>query len=184
MIHIIGLGNPGKEYEQTRHNVAWMLLDTLVDVRDWRHDKYLPGHVATLPDMTLVKPDTFMNHSGNVLPSLMKSYGLSAESLLVVQDDIDLPIGTLRLSYDRGDGGHNGIKSIVEVLGSKQFLRLRVGVSLLDESGVLRKPNVLGRFSPLEMETLQTVIEKYKKILAILTKEGKEKAMNECNTNE
>ena len=188
MLHIIGLGNPGKEYMNTRHNVAWMLFDTLASEADWKYEKYLPAYVVHMSrnssDMMLIKPDTFMNNSGDVVPYLIKAHELTAESLLVVQDDIDLPLGTMRLSYDRGDGGHNGIKSIVNVLGSKQFLRLRIGVSLLDETGTLRKPNVLGRFNEEEMKTLEIVEKKFVQVLDILTKEGKESAMNICNTNE
>ncbi len=182
-MHVIGLGNHGEEYKNTRHNVAWTLLDVISG--DWTGDKYMNADISTVQvsgkEFIFVKPQTFMNSSGQVIPYLLKNFGATNDTMLVVQDDIDLPLGTLRLSYDRGDGGHNGIKSIVTVLGSKQFLRLRVGISIVGEDGKLHKPNVLGAFSKVEMKKLEEVKLKFKDLLNVLAKEGKEKAMTEFN---
>jgi len=182
-MHVIGLGNPGEEYKNTRHDVAWILLDAISS--DWTEDKYMNADVSMVQvsgkEFIFVKPQTFMNSSGQVIPHLLKNFGATNDTMLVVQDDIDLPLGTLRLSYDRGDGGHNGIKSIVTVLGSKQFLRLRVGISIVGEDGKLHKPNVLGAFSKVEMKKLEEVKLKFKDLLNVLAKEGKEKAMTEFN---
>lgn len=182
MMYIIGLGNPGKEYELTRHNVAWLLLDAVAG--NFEYDKYINARVATATlagsDFTFLKPETFMNNSGEVVPHLLKK-GMTSEELVVVQDDIDLPLGSFRISYDRGDGGHNGIKSIVAVLGTKEFLRIRVGISMKDEEGILRKPNVLGKFSEEEMNKLVEVKKTFKELLETLAKDGKGKAMTEFN---
>lgn len=183
MMYIIGLGNPGKEYELTRHNVAWLLLDAVAS--NFEYDKYMNARVANATlagsDFTFLKPETFMNNSGEVVPHLLKK-GMTSEELVVVQDDIDLPLGSFRISYDRGDGGHNGIKSIVAVLGTKEFLRIRVGVSMKDEEGILRKPNVLGKFSEEEMNKLVEVKKTFKELLETLAKDGKGKAMSLFNS--
>lgn len=184
MIAIIGLGNPGKEYENTRHNVAWILLDLLVSRDSWQKNKYAKASLASMrigeEDILLVKPDTFMNRSGEVLPYITKEYGVSVDTLLVIQDDIDIPLGKIRISYDRGDGGHNGIKSITEILGSKEFLRFRIGVSMMKDE-VLIKPDVLGQFSKEERETLESVGKTFMKALTSYVFDGKEKAMSLYN---
>lgn len=186
MYTIIGLGNPGKEYAKTRHNVGWIVLDEMNGGLDWQMNKYAHAELAlaTIGDVSvvIVKPQTFMNDSGKVLSYLMKEYSITNEDVIVVHDEIDLPLGTVRISYDRGDGGHNGIKSIVGVLGSKQFVRIRIGVSILDSEGVVRKPDVLGGFSKDELETVEAdVSPRVAKILTMIITEGREKAMNVFN---
>ncbi len=184
-LFILGLGNVGDEYKNTRHNVAWIVFDLLTN-NDWIENKYAKAFVTNElsggADVLFIKPTTFMNNSGDVLPFLIKEHQLSAESLVVVHDDIDLPLGTIRISYDRGDGGHNGIKSIVGVLESKAFLRIRIGVSLLDENTILRKPDVLGNFSKDEMEKIKKdIAPMVGKVIESLMVNGKEKTMNKYN---
>ena len=184
-LFLLGLGNVGNEYEKTRHNVAWIIFDALVG-DDWDENKYakavLQNGKISDQDVLFIKPTTFMNNSGEVLPYLMKEYSLENNSFVVVHDDIDLPLGKIRISYDRGDGGHNGIKSIVENLGSKEFLRIRIGVSLLDENNVLRKPDVLGNFSKDEMDIIKKEITPtIAKVIESLMKDGKERTMGKFN---
>lgn len=185
MITIMGLGNVGGEYKNTRHNVAWIIFDNLISEDRWQKNKYAESILASTriadTDILLVKPLTFMNESGRVLPYLMKTYGTTCEDLVVIQDDIDLPFGLIKISHDRGDGGHNGIKSIVQQLDSKEFVRIRVGVSILDSEGVLRKPDVLGNFSADELSQLDNVSQKVGKIIETITIHGYQKAMTLFN---
>ncbi len=185
MITIIGLGNFGSEYKNTRHNVAWIIFGSLFSNLNWQKNKYAESELANTRiddhDVLLVKPQTFMNESGRVIPYLSKTYGTTTEKIIVVHDDIDLPIGNIKISYDRGDGGHNGVKSIMEVLGTKEFIRIRVGVSILDDDGVLRKPDVLGNFSNSELEVVEKISQKLGAIIETTIKEGPQKAMSLYN---
>ena len=133
---ILGLGNPGKEYEQTRHNVGWWLVDALA-VRwgfdGWKKDgqaKVAQGHLPGLKEtVRLVKPLSFMNLSGGALVQYARRpFWSAATDLIVLVDDVAIPAGTWRVRGEGGAGGHNGLKSIQQVLGSQQFPRLRIGV--------------------------------------------------------
>lgn len=182
----IALGNKGSKYKNTRHNVAILVVDSILPETDWNENKYACAYLANIKidekEVTFVKPNTFMNESGRVIPYLLKNFSLSIEDIIVIHDDIDLPFGGVRISYDRGDGGHNGVKSIMENLNSKQFLRIRIGVSILDEDQILRKPDVLENFANDDLEKIQKNIAPHiSKIINTITKEGKEKAMNLYN---
>lgn len=186
MFIILGLGNPGNKYEKTRHNVAWIVFDFLNKNLDWQKNKYAGAFVAPTSigdaDILFVKPETFMNESGKVLPYFAKEYGITEENIVVVHDDIDLPFGEIKISYDRGDGGHNGVKSIMESLGSKAFTRIRIGVSITDENGVLHKPDVLGNFSKDEISKIKTdLAPTIAGILQTIVEKGREKAMSAYN---
>lgn len=186
MFTIIALGNYGDEYKNTRHNVAWILCDEFIEKDRWQENKYAESMLASTrigdTDVLFVKPETYMNDSGRVLPYLSKTYGTSVEKLIVVQDEIDLPLGIIKISYDRGDGGHNGVKSIMTVSGTKEFIRVRVGVSILDDTGTLRKPDVLGNFSKEDLTTITaTVAPRVAKIIETIVLQGKDKAMTLYN---
>ncbi|MEY2671711.1 MAG: peptidyl-tRNA hydrolase [Candidatus Parcubacteria bacterium] len=183
---IIGLGNPGEKYVYTRHNVAWIVFDNLNKNLDWNFNKYANAYLAHLnvndADIIFAKPETFMNDTGSILPYLVKEYNFTNNDIIVVQDDIDLPLGKIKISHDRGDGGHNGIKSIMAQLSSREFVRIRVGVSILDESGILRKPDVLGNFSKEEMDMLKKDISPLVgDVLNVVISQGHEKAMTKYN---
>jgi len=130
---IAGLGNPGVRYEWTRHNVGFQALDRLAELKRiviaTRRFKsiYGRGRIDSQP-VLLVKPQTFMNLSGEAVKRVVDFFGTSAEDLIVVHDDLDLPLGKLRFKQKGGDGGHQGIRSITEALGSNMFLRLKVGI--------------------------------------------------------
>jgi PTH1 family peptidyl-tRNA hydrolase len=185
MFTIIGLGNIGDEYKNTRHNVAWIIFDNLFSNLNWQKNKYAESELANTRidnhDVLLVKPQTFMNESGRVIPYLSKTYGTTTEKIIVVHDDIDLPLGITKISHDRGDGGHNGVKSIMNVLGTKEFIRVRIGVSILDDEGVLRKPDVLGNFSQDDQIKLQEISQKTALIIEAIIKQGEKQAMNLFN---
>ncbi|MAQ77079.1 aminoacyl-tRNA hydrolase [Candidatus Campbellbacteria bacterium] len=182
MKYIIGLGNPGEKYALNIHNVAWIILDSLFP-EGWTFHKYMNAEVKTGHDGLYIKPQTFMNKSGEVISFLKKEEKLNPEQVLVIYDDVDLPLGQIRISYDRGDGGHNGVKSITEHLGSKKSIRIRIGVSRLLEDGRMIKPNVLSNFASKERQFIaDTVTPQVERIIKSLTSDGLEKTMNIHNT--
>ncbi|NOX76972.1 MAG: aminoacyl-tRNA hydrolase [Gammaproteobacteria bacterium] len=131
---IVGLGNPGPKYEQTRHNVGFVFLDELARAKGatFRVENKFHGDVCKLPingrDVWLLKPTTFMNLSGKALAALARFYKIAPEAVLVVHDELDIPPGQLRLKQGGGHGGHNGLRDIISQLGSRDFHRLRVGI--------------------------------------------------------
>lgn len=182
MLTIIGLGNPGEKYHYTRHNVAWLVFDEILP-DGWNINKYMNAETCVGNPGIFIKPQTFMNHSGQVVKFLKKEPDFDPKKLVVVYDDIDLPFGTIRISYDRGDGGHNGMKSIIEHLGSKEYIRIRIGISRQLENGMVAKPNVLGVFPENEREVISNDIAKrVEDIVNSLAEKGLEKTMNTFNT--
>ena len=194
---LIGLGNPGPTYEKTRHNVGWILMDQMFPEAAWKKNTYAEALVAEVViteaddavSVTLAKPQTFMNESGKTAGYFTDKEGLLPEHLIVMYDDLDLPVGSFKISFDRGSGGHNGIKSIESHLGSREFIRIRIGISKPnptepDHSGQaikLLKPNVLGNFEAGELEQLATLAPTIKRALITLITEGKDKAMSLFN---
>lgn len=155
---IIGLGNPGRQYDGTRHNAGFMVMDRLAaqagvifeSAPKWQ------CHLAKLPDGTLLmKPQTFMNLSGRAIQQLLAYYKWSPQDLLVVYDDAALPLGTLRFREKGSAGGHNGIKSMIELLGTQEFARLKVGIG--GARGGMTG-HVLGRFLPDELPLVENTL--------------------------
>ena len=192
---IVGLGNPGYEYENTRHNTGRMAVEYLAKasrLSEWREDAKSKSLVSrgllgkTL--IALILPNAFMNKSGASVSKFVKS-PKAAERLAVVYDDLDLPLGTMKISYNRGSGGHKGVESIMSALKTKKFTRVRVGVSPTTASGALRKPvgekvvvnYILTKFKPHELEILKNVFKKVSRALEVIATEGPERAMNEFN---
>jgi len=190
---IVGLGNPGVEYERTRHNAGFLVIDAL-------HRRRAAGDVprgrfhALAVDATLgaggqsarallLKPTTYMNRSGLVVAEAVRFYKVSpAEELLVIVDDVDLPVGTMRLRASGGTGGHNGLADIAEKLGTDGYARLRIGVGRED---VRRRPgDVLSRFPQEEWEAIQPVIEKAADAAEDWSVFGVTHAMNTFNASE
>lgn len=187
---IVGLGNPGDEYAKTRHNAGWIMLDEMFPDAEWGRNSYAQAGTAkaTLADqeITLVRPATFMNESGVSVQYFVDKENILPENIIVIYDDIDLALGKFKISFDRGSGGHNGIKSIEAHLGSREFIRMRIGISKLvevSEQGTVTfsKPNVLSNFEAGEMEVLQKLATEVKKATETIIKEGKEKAMSVFN---
>lgn len=185
MIPIIGLGNPGSEYKNTRHNVSWRVLDLLNVGGEWERDKYLLSEKASIEinkeKVLLLKPVTFMNNSGEVISGIKSIDPFSLNKMIVIHDDLDLPIGTIKLAYNRGDGGHNGLKSINHFYGGKDYLRLRIGISKVDENGEVHKPNVLGEFDKEDEKILKDVLVKSINAIEKIIHLGKDTATNEVN---
>lgn len=192
---IVGLGNPGEEYTETRHNAGRMALEYFAKqsgASAWKEDKRSESlttgaHVGkTL--LALVLPNTFMNKSGVAVAKFVKSVK-AAERLVVVYDDLDLPLGTMKLSFDRGSGGHKGIESIARTLKTKRFIRIRVGVSPSTATGKLRKPQgekevlafILARFKAHEIDELKKIYKKTASAIETIVSEGREIAMTRFN---
>lgn len=192
---ITGLGNPGDEYENTRHNTGRILVDYFRKKNgfsEWTENKKIKALVSNgkigKSKVTLLIPDNFMNNSGKSLMSLITSVK-KAEKLIVVYDDIDLAIGTMKISFNRGSGGHRGLESVIKAVKTKSFVRLRAGISKATPSGKIKKPIggkqvldfILGKFTPKELDTIKKVSKDTNKALEMLVEDGRAKAMGEFN---
>jgi peptidyl-tRNA hydrolase, PTH1 family len=177
---VVGLGNPGKKYKHTRHNVGFMVLDLLAQKQglDWKTDKYSESIVSkgTIAgqEVILAKPQNFMNDSGTAVLALLKNYQLPVSSLLVVHDEIDLPFGTLRASHDSSSAGHNGVQSVINFLKTKNFTRLRIGVNSRTDGTVPTEAFVLQNFLPEEWQKLSDTLlaESVNQILTLIQKDS------------
>ncbi|MBP6925940.1 MAG: aminoacyl-tRNA hydrolase [Candidatus Pacebacteria bacterium] len=185
MFLIVGLGNPGEKYEKTRHNAGFIVVDQILGNVEWGFNKNGKTQYfkASIGDEVIeyLKPQTFMNESGISVRYVKDKHDILEENIVVLYDDIDLPVGKLRISHDRGNGGHNGIKSIEQHLGTTNFTRIRIGISHEIPDGNIVKPNVLGVFSKDDFESIKKLVPKVKDIVEIIVKEGREKAMNKFN---
>ena len=186
MILIVGLGNPGNKYEKTRHNVGFMVLDKLLrkltSVEDsfWQEEHRFNAFVAKIgKEVVLVKPLSFMNASGDVVQKLMSFYKIPPFGLFIVHDDVDLPLGKLKISIDKSSAGHKGVESIIEKIGGKNFVRIRVGVGK-DEKQTADK-FVLTPMNLWEEAKLKTSIKKAVEAIETVLKEGAEKAATRFN---
>jgi peptidyl-tRNA hydrolase, PTH1 family len=181
---IVGLGNPGREYEHTRHNVGFQVAEelahryhvTLKDRGSWK------ARIAKIPDIgdgvLLAEPTTFMNLSGWAIREIAGFHKLAPSDVLVVVDDADLPLGRLRLRTSGSAGGHNGLKSVIQELGTVEFPRLRVGVGR--QAGEL-KNHVLGRFSVDEKSQIDAAVKRAADAAELFAKENILAAMNRFN---
>ena len=157
---IIGLGNPGRQYEDTRHNVGFMVLDRLASAAGvaFQSSPKFQCHLTKLPDggTLLLKPQTFMNLSGRAIRQVMAFHKWLPEQILVIYDDAALPLGTLRFREKGSAGGHNGIKSTIEHLGTDGFPRLKIGIGSSQPGNMVG--HVLGKFSPDERSQLENTL--------------------------
>jgi len=170
MYYIVGLGNPGEEYELTRHNTGRIVLANF----DAGKNK-------------LIFPDTFMNNSGKVLKPLIKSKKM-AEKLIVVHDDLDLPIGRFKIVFGKDSAGHKGVESIIKNIKTKDFVRIRVGISPVTPSGKIKKPpaekvinHIIGKFKPSELAIIKKLSKKITAAIEVVMDEGVQKAMSLYN---
>lgn len=161
---IIGLGNPGRKYQNTRHNIGWTILDIMAEKNKWHKSS---GHKLEYckielddQEVALIKPLTFMNNSGSAVSFAIKKHHLSLDDIIVIHDDLDIQLGEYKIQRDRSAAGHNGVKSIIEHLGSQNFTRIRVGIGKEDKGK--QGPTerfVLKKFSLLEKMKLKSVKE-------------------------
>ena len=182
---VIGLGNPGGEYARTRHNVGWMCLDELESRgRFGRERRDGPAKVreGTIDayEVTTARPQTYMNLSGRAAVHLTRKFGVPVEDLIVVHDEVDLPLGRIRLKRGGGAAGNKGVLSIADGLRSQDFLRVRIGVSRpLDREQMI--DHVLNGFSPEERRRLAAVLPRAADAVMALVRNGLESAMTEYN---
>ncbi|MCB1277137.1 MAG: aminoacyl-tRNA hydrolase [Prosthecobacter sp.] len=182
---IVGLGNPGETYRDTRHNIGFMVLDEIARrlPAAFHEEKRWTGLVAKFSGGHLLKPLTFMNDSGRSVQSVAHFYKSSPEQTLVVYDDVDLPLGRLRFRTSGSAAGHNGIRSLISSLGTDSFPRLKVGIAPVDgrPAGERMVGHVLGKFRAEEQPALQAVIQRAADAVLSAVEHGLEAAMNVFN---
>ena len=182
---IVGLGNPGEEYEKTRHNVGFMVIDEIV--KTLRLKNPIKEALSLVyktkiagKDVIFAKPLTYMNNSGAAVYNLLEEYSLSPENMIVVYDDLDLPLGTMRLRLKGSSGGHKGVESIIKYIGTQNFPRLRIGISRPKKKEDVVK-YVLSPFSSEEEKVISQVIRKAVRCLLKSVEISPESAMEYCN---
>ena len=186
---IVGLGNPGQEYRDTRHNVGFMVVDALVDrwrVADQWREKFEALQIKTVrgdEQVIIAKPLTFMNLSGQAVQGLAGFYKVEPADIFVVTDDVALPLGRLRARSEGGAGGHNGLKSIIQSLATQAFPRMRVGVGRGDGQRDLAD-HVLGRFGADERDTVSAAVLRAADATEMFLSEGIGRVMNAFNAAE
>jgi peptidyl-tRNA hydrolase, PTH1 family len=181
---IVGLGNPGAQYENTPHSIGFEAVDAIAAAMGatWQEKKQFSclmarGTFAGL-QVILAKPQTYMNLSGNSVAPLVKYNNATAADLLVIQDDIDLPVGRMRIRKTGSCGGHNGIRNIISALGTTAFTRLKLGVGK-DKTDVVA--HVLGKFDPATRKTMDVVVAEAVHAAELILTQGPDKAMNTYN---
>ena len=188
---MVGLGNPGSKYLDTRHNVGFMAVERLAAERggSFRQQAKLHGLLADVGQgasrLRLLMPQTFMNDSGRAIRAALDWFDLQPADLLVLVDDMDLPLGRLRLRASGSAGGHNGLRSAISHLGSQDFPRLRIGIGAPADDPVERRArtigHVLGRFSPAERPLLNDVLAEVEAGVGLIQRLGLERAGNRLN---
>lgn len=193
---IAGLGNPGEEYQNTRHNTGRMILEAVrkeYSKEDFAYNKKINAEVALAKigreKVMLVAPDTFMNNSGKAIGPLVKSVK-AAGKLIVIYDDFNLPLGRIRISFNRSSGGHNGLESIIKAVKTESFLRIRIGVAPEKANGTAKTPHgdekiekfILGPYKEEELKELKKVSKRVVEAVEVLIRESKEKAMSLFNS--
>ena len=184
---IVGLGNPGEKYAKTRHNIGFWFVDQLAErdsLAEFRKDKKLHGAACKITvanqAIWLLKPDTFMNKSGIAIGSLAKYYGFSADEILVVHDELDLPVGAAKLKASGGYGGHNGLRDTIAHIG-KDFLRLRLGIGHPGQKELVLN-YVLGNPGRAEYQELVNGMDKSERVMPDLIQHGLEAAQQTLHT--
>lgn len=194
MHYIVGLGNPGEKYTNTRHNVGFLMLEQFArdaGLPDFHESSAHSGRVTEGvlegEDIFILLPSTFMNASGSAVKKLIQKE--DANCLVVVYDDVDLPLGQIKVSYDRGAGGHNGVQSIIESLGTREFARIRIGIAHksfwtgkpVRPKGEQLASYVLKPFSKKELEELTHVQQTFNEAVKVFVHKGATTAMNSYN---
>ena len=186
---IVGLGNPGREYEDTRHNIGFMIVDALAAQLkvSWTLEKRWDCLLAKFAKGWLLKPLTYMNASGTAVSSVCRFFKVDAAEVLAVYDDVDLPLGTLRFRTSGSPAGHNGVRSLISHLGGDQFPRLKVGIAAAQSSrpaGERMVGHVLGAFAAVEKPQVDSVVKRSVEALRSTLNSGLAQAMNFYNRKE
>jgi len=180
---IVGLGNPGKEYKNTRHNVGFMVLDNYLGKVDWKTKKeaYFYQIEKNNEQVIFIKPLTYMNLSGLAVSKIVNFYKIDIKDILIIQDDLDMEIGTYKIKRNSSAGGHNGIKSIIQELHTDEFARLKIGISKSMQIPVDKY--VLTKFSSEEDEKINKNMNNFKEIIDTFINFGIEETMHKHNKN-
>ena len=179
---IVGLGNPGEKYLKTRHNIGFRVLDTLAkrEGKKFQLENKWESRTCKMGDVLLVQPLTYMNESGRAIGSLARFFRWEPEQILVVFDDISLPLGHLRFRMNGGHGGHNGVRSLLAHLPTDRFARLKLGIDGVDGEKLVG--HVLGTFATAERELVENTLARAADAVQLAASGGLEKAANEFNT--
>jgi PTH1 family peptidyl-tRNA hydrolase len=187
MIIIIGLGNPGKKFEGTRHNIGFMAIDEFARKNDFPDFKLQKKSNAIVSErilgneaVVLAKPQTFMNDSGKAVKQLISNTEAKMADLVIIHDDIDLPVGKIKIVKERGSAGHKGVESIIKNIGNDGLIRFRIGIA--GQKDVKAMKVVLKNFSEEEQKIIGEIIHKTTEALNLFINEGLEKTMNEYNS--
>ena len=186
MFLIVGLGNPGPKYDMTRHNIGFETLDYIADKHGIKINKLkfrgLCGEgIIGGQKVLLIKPQTFMNLSGQCVQEALSYYNLEPENLIVIYDDVALPVGKMRIRKKGTDGGHNGIKNIIYLLQSDEFLRIKIGVGEKAHPDMDLADHVLSHFQKDEFPAMREVIQDSERALELMLGGDEEEAMNQYN---
>lgn len=169
---IVGLGNPGTKYQKTRHNLGFLVIDYLANDDEWKKSKkanclYLKKQIDS-EAVELIKPLTFMNNSGKAVNYIQKKHRIKLEDVIVVHDDIDLSLGEIKIQKGRGSAGHKGVQSVIDQLGTKDFIRMRIGIKPMhniEERTINTERFVLENFTSEEQDIIKQTIEKAAKVI-------------------
>ena len=183
---VVGLGNPGAKYENTRHNVGFMTADALAGrngepIRRVKYHALTSEAVIGGQSVLLMKPTTFMNLSGQAVSEAARFYKIPADHVLVISDDVDLPLGKLRIRKSGSAGGHNGLKHIIQLLGTDQFPRLKIGVGGKPQPDYNMADWVLGQFQGEDKKTIDDAVARAADAVECLLADGIDRAMNQYN---
>lgn len=179
---IVGLGNPEKSYENTRHNIGFMVIDGYIKDAMWQEKMKALYCKKTINNEVIyfIKPQTYMNLSGQAVRAYANYFNIETKDILIIQDDLDLNFGDYKLKKKSSSGGHNGIKSIIQELGTDDFLRLKIGIKTPQKRDTI--DFVLSKFTKDELNSIQNMQDTYNKIIESFITKGIEKTMNIYNT--
>lgn len=194
MYLIAGLGNPGEKYKNSRHNVGFILLDEML-AGVFQLDKYARAEILLEDSSLFVKPQTFMNSSGESLKYFVSKKDIDTKNVIVIHDDVDLPFGAIKIVFAGGAGGHNGVRSIIDSLGTNEFVRIKIGIAPTDAEGRAIKPKpgffqsqssavarfVLKDFSKADLAALAKLAPRIRDIIDLIISQGYLEAMNRFN---
>jgi PTH1 family peptidyl-tRNA hydrolase len=193
---IVGLGNPGEEYENTRHNTGRIAVDIFgkkIGVDEWKEDKKIKAETAKAKlgknTVLLVKPNTFMNNSGKAVGPLVKNKK-TAETLVVVHDDLDLPFGKIKISFNKSSGGHKGVQSVMNAVKTEAFIRMRIGIAPVTPSGKMKKPSsekdvialILNKMKPGDLDAWKKLMKKAADGIESIVVDGRDVATGKINS--
>lgn len=180
---VVGLGNPGQAYSKTRHNIGFAVIDRIAEEYSFelkQKENYIIGKGSIEGNkVILLEPLTFMNRSGLAVRDMIKRNGIQPSELIVVHDDIDMETGKLKIRKDGSSGGHKGVESIIQEIGTREFIRLKIGIGRGE--GVPVEDYVLGKFKKAELPMAKEAVSRAADAVASILKNGAEKAMNSFN---